>query len=142
MAIQLVYFTNAVLTKSSLLLFYRRIFGIVKSFRWALGISWFLIIGYFVSCVIASIAGCSPVSYLWDQFKDPNAQGSCFNEIAFFRWNGIANMLLDILMLVLPLPMVWRMRMSRRQKVLLTGIFCMGGLYVSFHRCRSISRKI
>ena len=130
MAIQLVYFTNAVLTKSSLLLLYQRIFGIVKRFRYALWTSWVLILSYFVACVIASIAGCEPPSYLWDRFRDPNTPGGCFDEVAFFRWNGLANMLLDILMLVLPLPMVWRMRTSRRQKFLLTGIFLIGSLYV------------
>ncbi|KAL4810186.1 hypothetical protein BDV18DRAFT_54216 [Aspergillus unguis] len=127
MAIQLVYFTNAVLTKSSFLLLYQRIFGIVKTFRYALAVSWFLIIGYFVSCVIASIVGCSPVSYLWGRFRHPSEPGSCFNEIAFFRWNGFANMALDILILFLPLPMVWRMRLDTRRKVLLTGVFLMGG---------------
>jgi hypothetical protein len=120
-----------VLTKSSLLFLYQRIFGIVRPFRIALAISWFLIIGYFIACVIASIAGCLPVSYVWTRYGTPPGPGSCFNEVAFFRWNGIANMLLDILMLLLPLPMVWRMRMSRRRRLLLTGIFGMGGLYVS-----------
>ncbi|KAL4918830.1 hypothetical protein BDW62DRAFT_200472 [Aspergillus aurantiobrunneus] len=139
MAIQLIYFMNAGLTKSSLLLLYHRIFGIVSPFRVALGISWFLILGYFVACVIASIAGCLPPAYLWTRFENPNAQGSCFGEIAFFRWNGLANMLLDILMLVLPLPMVWQMRTSRRQKVLLTGIFLMGSFVCVVSLLRIIS---
>ncbi|KAL2860649.1 hypothetical protein BJX68DRAFT_90142 [Aspergillus pseudodeflectus] len=138
-AIQLIYFTNAVLTKSSLLLLYQRIFGIVRSFRIALAISWFLIIGYFIACAIASIAGCLPVSYVWTRYKTPPGPGSCFNEVAFFRWNGIANMLLDILMLILPLPMVWRMRMSRRRRLLLTGIFGMGGFVCVVSLLRIIS---
>ena len=139
MAIQLVYFTNAVLTKASLLLLYQRIFSVIQRFRYALFISWFLITAYFVACVIASILGCMPVSYLWDRFAGPdpeennNAPGSCFNEVAFFRWNGIANMLLDVLMLLLPVPMVWHMSTTLRQKMLLTGIFTVGGLYVASH---------
>ncbi|KAL2800951.1 hypothetical protein BJX66DRAFT_104232 [Aspergillus keveii] len=138
-AIQLIYFTNAVLTKSSLLLLYQRIFGIVRPFRIALAISWFLIISYFIACAIASIAGCLPVSYVWTRYDTPPGPGSCFNEVAFFRWNGIANMLLDILMLLLPLPMVWRMRMSRRRRLLLTGIFGMGGFVCVVSLLRIIS---
>ncbi|BCS22383.1 uncharacterized protein APUU_30608S [Aspergillus puulaauensis] len=139
MAIQLVYFTNAVLTKASLLLLYQRIFGIVKTFRYALWTSWVLILSYFVACVIASIAGCKPPSYLWDRFRNPDTPGGCFDEVAFFRWNGLANMLLDVLMLVLPLPMVWRMRMSRRQKFLLTGIFLMGSFVCIVSLLRIVS---
>ncbi|KAJ0426095.1 hypothetical protein BJY00DRAFT_124647 [Aspergillus carlsbadensis] len=138
-AIQLIYFTNAVLTKSSLLLLYQRIFGIVRPFRIALAISWFLIIGYFIACVIASIAGCLPVSYIWARYETSPGPGSCFDEVAFFRWNGIANMLLDVLMLTLPLPMVWRMRMSRRRRLLLTGIFGMGGFVCVVSLLRIIS---
>ncbi|KAL4947390.1 hypothetical protein BDW69DRAFT_178501 [Aspergillus filifer] len=145
MAIQLVYFTNAVLTKASLLLLYQRIFSVIQRFRYALFISWFLIIGYFVACVIASILGCIPVSYLWDRFAGPdpeennNAPGSCFNEIAFFRWNGIANMLLDVLMLLLPIPMVWHMSTTLRQKLILTGIFTVGGFVCVVSLLRIIS---
>ncbi|KAL2860786.1 uncharacterized protein BJX67DRAFT_326749 [Aspergillus lucknowensis] len=146
LAIQLIYFTNASLTKSSLLLLYRRIFGIVRPFRIALAISWFLVLGWFVACVIASIAGCRPVEYFWTRFEAPReaapAGGSCFNEVAFFRWNGIANMLLDILMLVLPLPMVWRMKMSRRRRMLLTGVFLMGGFVCVVSLLRIVSFNV
>lgn len=70
------------------------------------------------------LAGCEPVSYFWN--KDQS--GSCINEVNFFRWNGIVIMLLDILVLCLPLPMTWRMKMSLRQKFIVTGIFRLGGL--------------
>ncbi|KAL5042639.1 hypothetical protein BDW71DRAFT_136811 [Aspergillus fruticulosus] len=52
------------------------------------------VIGHLVACVVASITCYIPVSYLWALFEDPHAPGSCSGEIAFFRWNGFANMLL------------------------------------------------
>lgn len=130
-AVQFTYFTNAVFTKTSLLLLYHRVFGVVRGFRWALWISGFLIMGYFIACAIVAVAGCSPVSYFWNK----DQMGSCINEVNFFRWNGIMNMLLDVLVLCLPLPMTWRMKMSRRQKFIVTGIFCLGGLYASLFLC-------
>lgn len=124
LATQILYFTNAVLTKASLLLLYYRIFGILRGFRWVLWASGCLVIGYYIACVIVSIAGCSPVSKFWD----PSVPGKCINEIAFFRWNGVANMLLDFLVLCLPYPMAWRLQTTLRQKWILTGIFLLGGL--------------
>lgn len=124
LATQILYFTNAVLTKASLLLLYYRIFGIVRGFRWTLGISGCLVIGYYVACVIVSMAGCSPISKLWDS----TIPGRCINEIAFIRWNGVGNMLLDVLILCLPYPMAWRLQTTLRQKWILTGIFLLGGL--------------
>jgi hypothetical protein len=124
LAIQLLYFCNAVITKASLLLLFHRIFGVVKSFRWALWGSGFLVIAYFIACTITAIAGCSPVSKFWD----PKEPGHCIDEVAFFRWNGVGNMLLDFLILCLPLPMAWRVKTTMRQKWVLTGIFLLGGL--------------
>ncbi|KAJ5780667.1 hypothetical protein N7457_005827 [Penicillium paradoxum] len=122
LAVQILYFTNAVLTKASLLLLFHRIFGVVRWFRWVLWASGVLVICYFIACVIASIAGCSPVAKFWDT----DIPGHCINEIAFFRWNGVANMILDFLVLSLPFPMAWRVNTTLRQKLILTGIFLLG----------------
>ncbi|KAL2829731.1 hypothetical protein BDW59DRAFT_158903 [Aspergillus cavernicola] len=145
---------RAVLTKSSPLLLYQRIFGIIQPFRHALRISCFLITAWFIACVIISITGCSPVSYFWSRFENqpeppnqspvsspgPVSSGKWLNEVSFFRWNGSANMLLNILMLVLPLPLVWRMRAtSKRQKFLLTGIFSIGGFVCVVSLLRIVS---
>lgn len=120
----MLYFTNAVLTKASLLLLYHRIFGVVKGFRWALWASGALVIGYYIACVIVLMASCRPMSKFWD----PSIPGTCINLIAFFRWNGVGNMLLDVLILCLPYPMAWRLQTTLRQKWILTGIFLLGGL--------------
>lgn len=77
---------------------------------------------WFVICVIMSIAGCQPVSYFWNKLQT----GRCINEVDFFRGNGITNMMLDFLVLVLPLPMVWRLDLKLRQKLVVTGIFMLG----------------
>lgn len=121
---QITYFTNAVFTKASLLCLYHRVFGVVSGFRWALWISGVIITAYFIACVIVSVAGCDPVSYFWDK----NQPGSCIDEVNFFRWNGIVNLLLDVLVLSLPFPMTWRVKTSIRQKLILSGIFALGGL--------------
>jgi hypothetical protein len=124
MAIQIIYFTNAVFTKASLLLLYYRIFGVIKAFRWALYAAGLLVVGYYIACVITSIAGCSPVNKFWD----PSVPGNCINQVEFFRYNGVANMLLDVVVLCLPYPMAWRLQTTARQKFILTGLFLLGGL--------------
>jgi hypothetical protein len=128
MAVQLAYFTNAVITKASLLLLFHRIFGVVRGFRWILWASAFLVVAYFIVCSIVSIVGCSPVSKSWDTSQP----GHCIDEVAFFRWNGVGNMLLDFLVLCLPFPMAWRVNTTIQQKCILTGIFLLGGLWVPF----------
>jgi hypothetical protein len=124
LAVQVIYFSNAVSTKASLLLLYNRIFGVLRPFRFALWVSAGLITGYFIACTIVCIAGCHPVSYFWNK----NQHGKCIDEVNFFRWNGITNMLLDFLILCLPLSMTWRIRATLKQKIIISTIFLLGGL--------------
>ena len=120
--VQTLYFLNAALTKTSLLLLYYRIFGVVKRYRLALWISAFIVLGYWIATTILAFLGCIPFAYNWDK----NVPGRCVNLVGFFRWNGICNLLIDFLILLLPLPMVWRLNVASRQKLELSGIFLLG----------------
>lgn len=124
MGIQTLYFLNAVLTKTSLLFLYYRIFGVVKYFRYALWASAFVVLAYWIPTTILAFLGCTPFERNWDK----SIPGSCVNLVAFFRWNGICNLLIDVLILALPLPMVWRLNVAVRQRVELSGIFLLGVL--------------
>lgn len=120
--IQTSYFLNAMLTKVSLLFLYYRIFGVVTKFRVALWISAFIVIGFWIPCTILAFLGCQPFERNWDK----SIPGSCVDLYSFFRYNGIANLAIDFLILLLPLPMVWRLKAPVRQRIELTGIFALG----------------
>lgn len=98
--------------------------GVSRRFTAVLWATCALVVVYCIICVFISIFGCQPVSYFWDKTQN----GHCIDEVMFFRANGITNMLLDILVLVLPLPMVWRLDLELRQKMIVTGIFMLGVL--------------
>lgn len=110
--------------KISLLLFYVRIFCVRR----------FQILVYFVGSVVLAIGitvffqtifQCSPVSYGWGQGVGP---GTCIDQITFYRYISPFNVLTGILILVLPLPLVWKLQAPRAQKVALTAVFVLGGL--------------
>jgi hypothetical protein len=122
LAIQASYFTTAALIKTAILLFYKRTFGIYRYFRYAVYIMLFLTASYLAICILTSLLGCRPISYFWNK----DQPGWCFNETQFFRWNGVANLLLDVLVLLLPLPMIWRLQLTIGKKLALTGIFTLG----------------
>ncbi|KAJ5769392.1 hypothetical protein N7520_003951 [Penicillium odoratum] len=121
-AIQLLYVLNAALTKTSLLLLYHRIFGVVRGFRWVLWVSGIFVGAWWMAGTLCIIFECWPIAKLWT----PNLPGRCISIGAFGRWNGIANIVTEVLVLCLPYPMAWRLQTSVRQKLILTGIFLMG----------------
>ena len=120
--VQLLYFLNAALTKFSILLLLYRIFGLKKRFRQAVWISGLVVITYWLSCSMVAIMGCIPVEKNWNE----STPGTCVDRISFLRWNGICNLLIDLLILCLPIPMLWRLELPLRRKVEMTGTFALG----------------
>lgn len=116
-----------VLTKPSLPLFYYQTFGVVSCFCWALWVSGNLIISYYIACIITSVAGRLPVAKFW-KAKFWNLDRTCIDEAAFFRWNCVANMILDAAVLYLPYVMARRLQATMRQKDILAGMFLLGNL--------------
>ena len=84
---------------------------------------------YFLVDMLVAIFECTPVAYFWDKSIHG---GTCINQDQFFRWNGVANLLIDFMILTLTMPMIWRLRLQTRQKLSLTVVFLLGLLYV-FH---------
>lgn len=99
-AFVLIYATCVSLTKASILLFYRRVFGT----NWAHHVCMGLVIGYWVAIITAWFSGCRPASFFWEQFTNPEAKGTCMNTSLFYFVNGICAMLIDIGILCVPIP--------------------------------------
>ena len=79
--------------------------------------------GYCIDIILVVSFGCSPVAYAWDKTI---TGGTCIDELAFSRYKTIPNILVDIFMLALPLPLVWKLQTSITQKLGLTAVFLTG----------------
>ena len=120
-----IYFTTLALIKASLLLLYYRYFGVSRPFRIVLYVSAGVIVCWYLGVLIASILQCVPVAAFWDR-KIKNAK--CINLAEFSTSTGVTNLLTDVIILCLPMPMVWTLHTNKTQKITLTGIFLLGFL--------------
>lgn len=84
-----------------------------------------LTIAYWLSTIIRMFFLCSPLAYTWDR-TIPG--GSCVNLSAAYLSVSIINLLLDVMVIVLPMPMLWRLQMRTAKKIALTAIFGIGGV--------------
>jgi hypothetical protein len=50
----------------------------------------------------------------------------CINTEKFYTANAALNVASDIMILILPIPIVWGLNTDVRKKVILTGLFSMG----------------
>lgn len=99
-AFVIVYIWCISATKTSILLFYKRVFG--KGIIW--NIVFVLTICHGLEVSITWLSGCRPVSYYWRQYTDPTAVGSCIDAPLFYFINGIIGLFIDVSILLVPVP--------------------------------------
>ncbi|MCJ1259543.1 hypothetical protein MMC24_007381 [Lignoscripta atroalba] len=121
-----VFYTAALaVTKYSIMLFYWRIFK-TPHFKAALITIAVLVTAWFIAIGVAGITECLPVSDLWEVFLT-GRPGRRISLSKFFLGSAIPNIITDWTLLVMPLPLVWRLRIPNSQKIGLTTIFLLGG---------------
>jgi hypothetical protein len=107
---------------------YYRIFHVSSAFRYQLFISAGLVVGWWVGCTVATLTNCIPLEWSWiNSLADPRY---CFNYNIFWMASGVCEIFLDVLILTLPISVVVRLQFSMKQKLTVSGIFLLGGLYV------------
>ena len=110
--------------KISVLLYYARLFP-TKKFRLAVNIVMAYLLVWLIAFFFAFIFQCTPVSQFWNQ----TGTGTCGQLIELYLGNGFTSLVSDVVLMVLPLPMIWSLRIRLFQKILLSGVFMLGGLY-------------
>lgn len=107
--------------KFSIARFYWTIFP-QRYFRWALIAVAAFMAGWFISADLVSIFQCTPVERLWDKTKE----GTCVNFGVFALVTAALNVFTDLVILALPVPLILKLKMSQRKKVLLILTFALG----------------
>jgi hypothetical protein len=118
----IVYYLSLGLTKASMLLQYRRIFP-TKQFQIANWVTMAAVIGYTIWTVFSSIFMCVPVRAFWTHEK-----AVCLNQFAVWFTNAAINIVTDFAIILLPIPVIQKLNLGRRQKIGLISIFAIGGL--------------
>lgn len=119
-----------------MLLLYIRIFPI-RSFR---RICWTIAglnAAIFISVVLATCLICRPITYSFDKTIP---HGKCGDLDRFENYTAIVSLFADTTIVVLPMPMLWRLQMEVRKKVGISIILGMGTMSVLVHKTTINSR--
>lgn len=126
-AFQIIYGFALVTARLSILSFYHRLFPRESAPRWwrtCLYIVTFFVIGWFIAGLCCVTFICTPISYYWTR----TGNGHCINEMAVMYLSAAITIVADILILLLPLPVIWNLHMRRSKKIGVMTIFLLGGL--------------
>lgn len=120
------YLTALPLVKISILLFYLRIFPQIW-FRYACFATMAACVGYGIAFFLVSVFQCQPLDLAWNHW-DGEHPGKC-NDINAQGWTSAAlNVVLDIVVLVLPMPVIAKLELNKRKKALVVLMFSTGFL--------------
>ncbi|KAH7018389.1 uncharacterized protein B0I36DRAFT_368412 [Microdochium trichocladiopsis] len=135
-ATQLLSVLSLVFTKLSIIWFYRRIFrgdifDLVTKALIAIVICWG------IAFFFASLFECYPIQQIWlSLYGTPEHDLYCYQYLPMFYATSITNMLIDVLILVTPVPKIWTLRMPMQQKIAVSGIFMLGGFIIGISIAR------
>lgn len=84
------------------------------------------VIAFGIAVVISDFLTCRPLSKAWN----PLQPGVCENPVNSAIALSSCNMATDLIIILLPMPMIWGLQMATRRKIELTVVFALGFLYV------------
>ncbi|CAG8955236.1 hypothetical protein HYFRA_00007253 [Hymenoscyphus fraxineus] len=111
--------------KVSILLVYKDIFAL-RSFRRAADTAIVVVIMLGVGNTIQCLAICRPFSFQWDKTIEG---GKCGNQNLGILLVAFLNLVTDLIIVIMPMPLVWNLKMPRHKRLALIGIFSLGIMY-------------
>lgn len=116
--------------KVALLVFYLRL-DPRRPMRLGLYIFTAILVVFNMASFFIVVFSCNPPAMFWG---DVVPGGKCMtpeSQLTFYNVNGILNIIIDLIIYLVPIPMVWAIRMPLKQKVGVVGIFALGLLSVA-----------
>ncbi|MCJ1225694.1 hypothetical protein MMC12_002343 [Toensbergia leucococca] len=111
------------LPKFSALFFYYRIFRKTnRQFYYALLVVGSMNAAWLIAAWISTIFQCVPVRKAWETVEG----GHCIAQWSWFLGTAIPSLVIDFCILVMPMPILWRLQMNTSRKVWIMGVFLCG----------------
>ncbi|EWZ79704.1 hypothetical protein FOWG_16217 [Fusarium oxysporum f. sp. lycopersici MN25] len=119
----ILYLVSLGAIKTTLLCQYYRAFAINKM-RTVLLVAIIFVSAWSISQILLSIFICTPIAAFWDRA----IEGKCIPRNPAWYITAAGNIATDIMIIVLPFPVVIKLNLARRQRFVLLGVFCVGFL--------------
>lgn len=140
--LQFMWALSLSLSKTSILLFYLRVFEFERYIQLTAKITIAVIAMWASSTIIAGCLICVPFAMNWSSVPG----GHCGNQVVSFILTGTINLITDLVVLVLPLRALHNLQMPKFKKIVIITVFSLGAVYVllkcfttpSNHTCTDI----
>lgn len=112
------------LTKTSIVVFFLRLSETERVFKWACIVTLVVVNAGGLALTVLNIAQCQPLS---SSFKTPiPTHAHCTDIVTLYLASAPLNIITDLAILFLPFPILTRMRLPKKQKIILLVTFGFG----------------
>lgn len=80
------------------------------------------IMAYCICFFVLNFVQCQPFNYYWDK----SIEGSCFSIEGESIASTVISMFIDFVLVILPIPEIWRTHMNQKRKIGFTAVFSLG----------------
>ena len=108
-------------SKASVLLLYFRIF-VQKRFRQCVQVMLGLVTAWTITFFLTNLFACRPVTALVEPFYG----NKCVDTISMWYAGSVSDIILDLLILLMPIPVVWQLHLPTKQKIGVLAMFFLG----------------
>ncbi|KAK8137919.1 hypothetical protein PG984_001299 [Apiospora sp. TS-2023a] len=125
-ASDLLWLTLVCLIKVSILHFYSRIFRRTMFVKVVYGVVC-LVVAFYLAALFSDVFVCIPPRKSWI----PDTPGRCGNSSVLYKALASTDIVIDVIIILLPMPMLWGLKLVTSKKVALTFIFGLGFVYAA-----------
>ncbi|KAH7348789.1 integral membrane protein, partial [Rhexocercosporidium sp. MPI-PUGE-AT-0058] len=79
---------------------------------------------YYVIVTVVKVFRCSPIPAVWD----PDKPGKCLDGFLLFTIDTSLSILTDVIILILPIPLVWSLQVTTKKKLRTIALLGAGGV--------------
>lgn len=119
--VSLTYVCAISFIKYTILAFYWRLFSV--SARIPICIIAASVVAWNITFICLGLFGCRPIRAAWDlTVENPH----CIAPKSVYLGGSLPNVIVDFVLVLMPLPYVWRLNTSIQQRLILAGMFALG----------------
>lgn len=130
--------------KISMLLLYLRVFSISRALRYVVFVALFLVVSSHIVILLITTLDIRPINCHWKAFQtDEDYYRHCtdyWDDDVGYISMSVFTVVLDVTILAIPLPAVWKLNMPKRQKIGVMIIFSAGLVYETFFEADGASQ--
>lgn len=126
LAASTIYILCLACAKLAILMFYYALLNVMQFWKYVIYIVSGIIVAYTLAIFFALIFACHPVERNWDPIPQFWDMDYCIDRTGLYLATALTNTTSDIILILIPIPIIWRLHVPVGQKLGIAAIFGVG----------------